>query len=189
MFSTTFLGSIFSDDPQLRLMQMLLAGFGSLFLFLLLFTLRDILLRTRSFAYQLFSIAIVALLPGLGFLLYLLLRPARTIREREMEAMVRSLTAVIYSEEAEEGEDVDGSIALTTGENEDVDDSEEGEDNTEDSDDNESKETDSSTTLTTGESKDSEESDDAKEGDKEDGEQDSDDKKKKHAHTHRRSHS
>ncbi len=96
----SFLSSLFSDDPQLRFFQIMLTILGFFFLYLLLFTLRDILLRTRSFLYQLASIVLVAFLPGVGFLFYLLIRPARTLKEREMEAMVLSLTESLYGGEA-----------------------------------------------------------------------------------------
>lgn len=80
-----------SDDPTLRLMQggMLLGG--GLVVFLVFFATRDILLRSQSFWYMFASIILVAALPIIGFLLYLLIRPARTIKERELEAMVAQL--------------------------------------------------------------------------------------------------
>lgn len=62
-----------------------------LLLFLLFFTLRDILLRTRSFAYQFVSVLLVAVFPIVGFLIYLLIRPARTLKEREVEAMLHQV--------------------------------------------------------------------------------------------------
>lgn len=83
--------SFFTDDPMLRLSQAGIALGVSLLLFLLFYTVRDILLRTRSFPYQFFCVAIVALLPLVGFLLYILVRPARTIKERDMEGMLRAL--------------------------------------------------------------------------------------------------
>jgi len=36
-------------------------------------------------------IILVAVLPVVGFFLYLLIRPARTIKERDLEEMLRSL--------------------------------------------------------------------------------------------------
>lgn len=80
-----------AEDPALRLLQggMLLLGF--VVIFLVFFTTRDILLRTHSFLYMFVSIVLVAGLPILGFLLYLLIRPARTIKERETEAMLVEL--------------------------------------------------------------------------------------------------
>lgn len=66
--------------------------FASIFIFLVLFTTRDILLRTRSLIYQLACILLVALVPVLGFLLYLLIRPARTVKEREVFMMLTELS-------------------------------------------------------------------------------------------------
>lgn len=83
--------SLFSDDPAVRIFQISLVVGGSILVFLVFFTLRDILLRTHSFLYQVISIALVALFPGLGFLLYLLIRPPRTLKQRETEAMLRQL--------------------------------------------------------------------------------------------------
>ncbi len=83
--------AFFTADPTLRIAQTLLLGGASLLIFLVFFTLRDILLRTHSLVYQIFSILLVACLPILGFLIYLLIRPARTIKEREVEKMLRSL--------------------------------------------------------------------------------------------------
>ena len=97
-FLTSFLG-IFSADPMLRLAQMGLLFMGCLLVFLLLFAARDIILRTHSFLYQIVCIILVALLPGIGFLLYLLVRPARTIKERAMEAMLRKLTGGDHDED------------------------------------------------------------------------------------------
>ncbi len=77
-----------AEDPALRMLQisMLLAGFFTIFL--VFFTTRDILLRTHSFWYMFVSILLVAGLPVAGFLLYILIRPPRTIKEREMESLL-----------------------------------------------------------------------------------------------------
>ena len=80
-----------SDDPMLRLMQGGLLLAGSLMVFLLFYATRDIILRTKSFAYQFASILLVAALPVIGFLIYLLVRPARTVKERQMEAMLKKV--------------------------------------------------------------------------------------------------
>ncbi len=81
------------DNPGLRFAQLGLILFAAFVLFLLFFALRDILLRTRSFWYQFFCIVIVTLFPVVGFLIYLLIRPARTIKQRELEAMLLTIVA------------------------------------------------------------------------------------------------
>jgi len=81
----------FTDNPGLHLLQVGLIVLATIVIFLLFFTLRDIILRTHSFWYQFGSIVLVALLPVLGFLIYLLIRPARTVKERELESMIISL--------------------------------------------------------------------------------------------------
>tara|TARA_Y100000310_G_scaffold322224_1_gene381024 strand:+ start:487 stop:819 length:333 start_codon:yes stop_codon:yes gene_type:complete len=82
-----------ADDPMLRMLQLGMILLGSLVIFLVFYTTKDILLRTQSFLYMFFCILLVAFLPVIGFFLYLLIRPARTIKEREVDAMVRSLVA------------------------------------------------------------------------------------------------
>lgn len=93
--------SFLSEDPNVAMTQAGLLAVVVVVLFLLFYTLRDIVLRTRSFTYQCFCILLVALLPVLGFLLYLLVRPARTIKEREMEDMMLRLIAEIPTYEKE----------------------------------------------------------------------------------------
>jgi hypothetical protein len=83
--------TFFSADPILRSLQGGLLLLGSLVIFLIFFTLRDVLLRTESLIYQLFCLLLVTVLPGVGFLLYVLIRPARTLRERETEKMLKEL--------------------------------------------------------------------------------------------------
>ena len=98
-FLTTFFVSslsFLSQDPTIRVMQMLLLAGGVVAIFLVFFTMRDVLLRTRSFLLQIFSIFLVALLPVVGFLLYLLIRPARTLKERELERLMRQLVEVSH---------------------------------------------------------------------------------------------
>lgn len=80
-----------ADDPMLRLMQGIMLLVGALVIFLVFFTTRDILLRTNSFFYMFICIVLVAVLPLVGFLLYILIRPARTIKERELYKMIASL--------------------------------------------------------------------------------------------------
>lgn len=87
----SFFSDIFAEDLTLRLVQGGLLILGVVVVFLLLFATRDILLRTRSFLYQLACILLVALLPGIGFLLYLLIRPARTLKERATEARLQRI--------------------------------------------------------------------------------------------------
>lgn len=90
LFPSAFF-SLFASDPWLFSAQIGIGFAVFLLIFFLLYTLRDILLRTRSFWAQSGSILLVVLLPVAGFFLYLLVRPARTIKDREMEAMLRAL--------------------------------------------------------------------------------------------------
>lgn len=90
---------IFSDDPVFRVIQVALLLLGSLAVFLVFFATRDIFLRTESALYQLACILIVALLPIIGFLIYLLIRPARTLKEKEVEEMLREVLGKATSRE------------------------------------------------------------------------------------------
>lgn len=92
-----------SADPLLRMMQGALLFVGFVVIFLVFFVTRDILLRTHSFWYMALCIVLTALLPGVGFLLYILIRPARTIREREQEALLRSLASKLLGNKAHSG--------------------------------------------------------------------------------------
>lgn len=82
-----------ADDPLLRILQAAMILAGVIVVFLVFYTTRDILLRTQSFWYMFVSILLVSFLPIAGFFLYLLIRPARTLKEREMDAMVREVWA------------------------------------------------------------------------------------------------
>lgn len=82
-----------SEDPTLRLLQFGMLFAGVIVIFLVFFTTRDILLRTHSFWIMFFSIVLVAFLPVVGFFLYLLIRPARTIKEREIEELLLRIIA------------------------------------------------------------------------------------------------
>lgn len=82
----------FVSDPVLPLLQGIVVTIAVVLVFLVFFATRDVILRTNSLIYQIIAIMMVALLPIVGFLLYLLIRPSRTIREREMHAMLVKLT-------------------------------------------------------------------------------------------------
>ena len=87
------LSAAFLQNPFLYLTQGGLVLLACLLLFLLFYTLRDVLLRTYSFPLQFLCIVLVVALPGVGFLIYLLIRPARTKKERQVEAMLLALSA------------------------------------------------------------------------------------------------
>jgi hypothetical protein len=91
-----------SADPALRLLQGLLLGISTLVVFLVFFTLRDVLLRSRHFGFQLFAILLVAFLPVFGFLIYLLIRPSRTLTERKHDRWLKELHDLHVKTEKEE---------------------------------------------------------------------------------------
>lgn len=79
--------------PAFDANQALVVGVSFILLYFLCFALRDIFLRTHSSLYQIACILLVAALPLIGFLLYFLVRPARTIKEREAEEMLKALSS------------------------------------------------------------------------------------------------
>jgi hypothetical protein len=83
----------FSSDPFALGMQIGIAALGAVAVYLLTFSVRDIILRTRSLPYQLACILLVAALPIVGFFLYLLVRPARTVKDRDIHRMLKELLA------------------------------------------------------------------------------------------------
>ncbi len=86
---------LFSENPVLRIGQVALILVGFVLVYLVFYTTRDIILRTHSFVYMLFCILLVALIPVLGFLIYLLIRPPRTFKQREMDNMLKTLMEVL----------------------------------------------------------------------------------------------
>ncbi len=112
-FVSSLIG-ILSEDPAVRMMQGLLLLLGIVIVFLLLYATRDIILRTHSFVYQIVCILLVALLPVVGFLLYLLIRPARTMKEREMEAKMKMIEELFVSPSIENEEEMTDGEGLRT---------------------------------------------------------------------------
>lgn len=85
------LSQLFAANPSLFIMQLCMVFVGILLVYIVLFTTRDVLIRSDSFLYQLGMIIVVAVLPVLGFLLYVLIRPATTCRQRKFEHDVREI--------------------------------------------------------------------------------------------------
>ncbi len=85
----------YSASPAFFFTQVALFFVALILVFLVFFTTRDVLIRSRSFLFQLFSIVLVAALPILGFLIYLLIRPASTVRERALEANVSEIIEML----------------------------------------------------------------------------------------------
>ncbi|MFA5800152.1 MAG: PLD nuclease N-terminal domain-containing protein [Candidatus Peribacteraceae bacterium] len=77
--------AFFSSNPSVFLVQLGMLAVALFAVFLVLFTTRDILLRTHSLLYQIACILLVSVLPGIGFLLYLLVRPGLTNAQRKMQ--------------------------------------------------------------------------------------------------------
>lgn len=83
----------FNDNPVILSLQTAMVAAGVIAVYLLAHTVRDIILRTRSLPYQLACILLVTGLPVVGFFLYLLVRPARTVKERQVERMLKDVLA------------------------------------------------------------------------------------------------
>ncbi len=94
------------DPGFLSDLVLLLAGFGGAFLValwvsLVIWTYRDIRARTRDLLMHLLSVFLVAVLNVPGVLVYLILRPPRTLEEEyqhtlEEEALLQSLEAQLF---------------------------------------------------------------------------------------------
>lgn len=93
-----------ATDPTVLFFQFLMAGSAFIVVFLVLFTTRDILLRTHSFLLQAFCILLTAVLPIIGFFLYLLIRPSRTIAERAMHRDIIALMSKLHAGKKKEKE-------------------------------------------------------------------------------------
>lgn len=83
--------TVIANDPVARGLQGLMLLLGLILIFIVFYTTRDILLRTQSFIVMILYIVLVSALPIVGFLIYLLVRPPRTIKEREMYKMLEKV--------------------------------------------------------------------------------------------------
>jgi hypothetical protein len=85
--------SLLSPDGSVRFVQLGLVAVGCVAAYCVFFTVRDALLRSRSLLFHIASLLLVTALPIIGFFVYLLVRPARTVKERETDSMLRELLA------------------------------------------------------------------------------------------------
>lgn len=93
-FGDMFAG-IMNGDPVILATQILLGCTAGLLVYLVFFATRDILGRTNSLFFQLASILLVAALPLVGFFLYLLVRPATTLKEKDLEQKLDDVLAIL----------------------------------------------------------------------------------------------
>lgn len=84
-----------SIDPLIRSFQIGLGVFAAVLVFLVFYATRDVLKRSSSLTFQLFSIVMVAAMPVVGFLLYLLIRPTQTLRTKQMEKNVEEILTLL----------------------------------------------------------------------------------------------
>ena len=84
--------TLFSQQPAILNVQVLLLVAAVVAVYLVFFTTRDIILRSKSTVFQVFSILLVAVLPIVGFFLYLLIRPGSTVRQRDVESMLKKIS-------------------------------------------------------------------------------------------------
>ncbi len=82
---------LLSDSPLIRWIQVAIIVAVLLDVFLVFYVMRDVLLRTHSFAIQVMSVLLAGVFPIVGFLVYLLVRPSRTLKEKEMEDLLHRL--------------------------------------------------------------------------------------------------
>jgi hypothetical protein len=86
-----------ASNSPVFIVQLAMIAIGTTLVFLVLFATRDILLRTHSLLYQVFCILIVAALPILGFLVYLLIRPTSTCAERQLRHDIEQILSKFAS--------------------------------------------------------------------------------------------
>ena len=82
---------LFSSNPSVFFFQVFITVAGCIGVFFVLFTTRDVFLRSKSFLYQVFAIILVAGLPFLGFFLYILIRPSQTLAQRRLTKTVDAI--------------------------------------------------------------------------------------------------
>lgn len=98
----TSASAFLAADPAVLFMQMVAVIGATLVVFLVLFATRDVMLRSHSFLFQIFCILLTALLPVFGFLVYLLIRPPRTIAERRLEHRVSDILSRLHPKKGEQ---------------------------------------------------------------------------------------
>ena len=85
--------SLLADSPVLRTVQIAIIAGAVIAMYLVFAVTREIMLRTKSFWYQLGCILLSAILPIVGYFLYLLIRPASSLREKSIESMLKKILA------------------------------------------------------------------------------------------------
>jgi TRAP-type C4-dicarboxylate transport system permease small subunit len=80
-----------SENPMLSLVQLALLCAAFAAVYLVFYATRDVLLRSESLAFQILCIVLTAALPIAGFFLYLLIRPAETLRQKKMRLTVEHI--------------------------------------------------------------------------------------------------
>lgn len=99
-----------SQDPTLRQLQLEMLALGVVVIFLVFFVTRDVLHRTHSFLAMFLSILLTAGLPVIGFFLYMLLRPTRTIAEKEDTEMLREIIVLLRERQQRTPDQMKGGI-------------------------------------------------------------------------------
>ncbi|HLC75760.1 MAG TPA: hypothetical protein VJB82_01400 [Candidatus Peribacterales bacterium] len=86
---------IFNGDPLILATQIALGIVAGILVYLVFFATRDILGRTDSLLFQLSSILLVAVIPVGGFLLYLLVRPSATLKQKRMQESLDEVLSIL----------------------------------------------------------------------------------------------
>lgn len=89
-FFTDFTSFMSSDEFGI-IKIVVLAYFGILWLSIIIWVTRDVLARSNNILFQMFSILINIIVPILGVLIYLIIRPNKTHLERYYEEMQAGL--------------------------------------------------------------------------------------------------
>lgn len=94
----------FLSSPSFQWIEVgLITYLGLLWLAIIIWVTRDSIHRSRSLLFQTFSILLNILIPILGVLLYLIIRPSQTLLERYYQEMEQRLLKEAIEEKPKKG--------------------------------------------------------------------------------------
>ncbi|MBT3834834.1 PLDc_N domain-containing protein [Candidatus Peribacteria bacterium] len=89
--SGSYFAGLLAENPVLKAVQYSLTGLAVAHVFIVFLVTRDILKRTNSIIYQISCILVSAALPIVGVFTYLLIRPSRTLSDKNIEHTLKEI--------------------------------------------------------------------------------------------------
>jgi len=89
--SGNYFAGLFADNPAMKALQYSMTALAVVHVFVVFLITRDILKRTNSIVYQIACILTAAAMPVVGIFAYLLVRPSRTLSDRNMEKTLEEI--------------------------------------------------------------------------------------------------